>query len=104
MEWLQHHDLQSDERFAESYINMRKGRGFGPIRIAIELKERGVDEHVYLPYLNTNDTDWEAILRALHLKKYDGEMPEDQRTRAKQVRFLQYRGFALDKVLEVLKQ
>ena len=34
--------LLSDERFAESYFQARKNRGFGPLRIRNELTQRGV--------------------------------------------------------------
>ena len=48
----------SDERFAEAYIRMRQIKGFGPIRISIELGERGVDESIIDTYLHAGDADW----------------------------------------------
>ena len=44
IERLQKEGLLSDQRYAESYINMRRGKGYGPLRIALELRERGVAE------------------------------------------------------------
>ena len=43
---LQQGGWLSDERFAEAYIRMRQLKGFGPIRISMELNERGVDEGI----------------------------------------------------------
>ena len=36
--------LLSNERYAESYVRMRSGKGYGPARICLELKERGIDK------------------------------------------------------------
>ena len=36
---LQQEGLLSDERYAESYIHMRMNKGYGPLKIELELKE-----------------------------------------------------------------
>ena len=41
-------NLQSDERYTEAFIIMRKRQGKGPIRIALELKEKGIGEAIYI--------------------------------------------------------
>ena len=35
---------QSDQRYTEQYIAMRSRKGFGPVRIQMELEQRGIDE------------------------------------------------------------
>ena len=45
--------LLSDERFAESYFQSRKNRGYGPLRIRNELKQRGVGDQIFYPLSNT---------------------------------------------------
>ena len=101
---LQREGLQSDERFAESYINMRQAKGYGPVRIAMELRERGVAEAVYEPYLRDRSIDWTAVLKAAYVKKYGSTGCDDYREKAKRMRYLQYRGFALDKIHELIEQ
>ena len=44
---LEKDGLISDERFAESYFQSRKRRGFGPLRIKNELIQRGVQENLF---------------------------------------------------------
>ena len=48
--------LLSDERFAESYFQSRKNRGFGPLRIKNELIQRGVKESIFNSI--QVDTEW----------------------------------------------
>jgi len=96
-------DWLSDERFAEAYIRMRQIKGFGPIRISIELNERGVDESIVEACLNARDTLWAQSLVEQYKKKYKNKAVEDYSDKAKRIRFLQYRGFALDAIYQVVK-
>ncbi len=81
-------NLQSDERFMDSYVRMRTHKGFGPLRIQQELRERGINID-----LERNDEGWNARAHQARTKRFGQEIPEDQRERAKQMRFLQSRGF-----------
>jgi len=92
----------SDERFAEAYIRMRQIKGFGPLRIAMELNERGVDEIIVDEYLHADDDAWRQTLQQQYQKKYKNKAIEDYNDRAKRIRFLQYRGFPLDKIYQVV--
>ena len=47
IEELINEGLLSDERFAESYFQGRKRRGFGPLRIKNELNQRGINEDIF---------------------------------------------------------
>ena len=96
-------DYLSDERFCESYIHMRKHKGFGPMRIAAELNERGVDECVYQDYIKPSSHSWQASLEQAYQSKYRGSPVSDYNEKAKRIRFLQYRGFALDKIHKVVQ-
>ena len=101
---LQQGGWLSDERFAEAYIRMRQNKGFGPIRIAIELNERGVKETIVDNYLQADDENWQQILLQQYQKKYKGTSIEDYNDKAKRIRFLQYRGFALDAIYRVVAE
>ncbi len=82
---------QSDQRMAEMIVraNVRKGRG--PVRVKQTLRERNVD--VELAQENLADTDWLSLARTLRVKKFGSELPTDPKEKARQLRFLQYRGF-----------
>ena len=96
--------LLSDERFAEQYLNYRRQRGYGPLRIRAELRERGVDEALIETYLDEGDEDWMACLRQAHDKKYGDTLPQDFKEQARRSRFLIYRGFSGEQVRRLLRQ
>ncbi len=99
---LQKGDWLSDERFAEAYIRMRQLKGFGPIRISIELNERGVNESIADDYLRVEDEGWQQTLEQQYLKKYKNKSIADYNDKAKRIRFLQYRGFPLDAIYRIV--
>lgn len=87
--------LQSDERFAESYVRQRAGRGYGPARILRELQERGVDDSLAESTLEVSDIDWHAIARQVLTKKFGAvAAPLPLVEKARILRFLAYRGFS----------
>jgi len=100
---LQQGGWLSDERYAEAYIRMRQQKGFGPIRISMELNERGVKESIIDTYLNEQDDSWLHTLQQQYQKKYKNKAVEDYNDKAKRIRFLQYRGFPLDAIYQVVK-
>ena len=99
---LKQGDWQSDERFTEAYIRSRRLKGFGPVRIASELRERGIDEVMAKHYLYADDSIWLQTLEQEYQKKYHGTEYEDFQEKAKRMRFLQYRGFSIDQINEVV--
>ena len=46
--------------------------------------------------------EWTAAARASRIRKFGPEVPVDRRERAKQARFLQYRGFSSDQIRAAL--
>jgi regulatory protein len=100
LERLAQEGLQSDARFAESFLNARVQRGYGWMRIRMELQQRGVDESVISSVLNESDVDWFALAIQVRCKRFGEDDPEDVKARAKQQRFLQYRGFTHEQIKE----
>ncbi len=92
----------SDERFAEAYIRLRRMKGFGPIRIKVELQERGVDAGIVEQRLNRNSDEWFKTLQQQYEKKYRNKAMTDYAEKTKRIRFLQYRGFDLDVIHHLL--
>ena len=88
--------LQSDSRFAESFVQSRINQGKGPVRIRQELKERGLAGSAIDLALEEADEDWFALARAVRRRKFGDELPGDFKEKARQMRFLQYRGFDAD--------
>jgi regulatory protein len=98
---LEKRNWLSDARAAEQMVNIKRAR-FGAQRIAHELRQKGIAENLIgnaLPHLK--ETELEAA-REVWRRKF-GALPQDQKEKARQVRFLQSRGFALDVVFKVLR-
>ena len=90
--------LQCDERFVESFVRSRVNQGKGPVRIRSELRERGVDDELINGGLDAADEDWRALAIAVRRKKFGAERPGAYPEKARQMRFLQSRGFDSDHI------
>lgn len=95
--------LISDVRFTENYIRWRRGKGFGPLRITVELQARGVHAQVIAEQLQITDNAWFTEARNVWLKHFKGKVAHDLKSRAQQIRFLQYRGFTREHIQSLLK-
>lgn len=98
VEQLTQDGLLSDERFTETYLRYRSSKGFGPIRIGAELREKGVAEHVIGQYLNSSDEKWYRLALVVKNKKFGSDTTKDIHEKARQMRFLVNRGFVRDQV------
>ncbi len=90
---LEAEGLQSDPRFTEAYIRQRISKGYGPDRIRQELRQKGVDSELLELALEDVDTDWVERAAEVRLKKFGKTPPPDFKEKARQMRFLNYRGF-----------
>src|SRR5438876_7436035 len=86
-----------DRRFAENYVNWHAQRGQGPIRIAAELRRHGVPDALVDAAL-AGGPDWRALASRARRAKFGGQPPASWTDKARQARFLQYRGFSSDHI------
>lgn len=101
MDYLIEHDLQSDARFAESFVRSRTQRCYGPIKIRQELSSRGVSEREMEDLLTASSEYWMSVAEDGLAKKFS-QPPEDRQSWATQARFLARRGFPSDLIYRVL--
>jgi len=98
--------LQSDARYTEAYLRQRSEKGYGPMRIRAELRERGIDDGLIAQEFRraeaAGEVDWFEVAAVAHAKKYGGRGIEDMKDRAKRTRFLQYRGFGHEQIAAAL--
>jgi regulatory protein len=94
--------LQSDRRFAESFVQSRVNQGKGPVRIRLDLGQRAISDAVIEAALNEPAADWIALAREVRVKKFGRGYPADFKAKAQQMRFLQYRGFEQDHIQRAL--
>ena len=88
--------LQSDARFAESFLCQRSGSGYGPVRLKAELRERGLSDEQIEQGLQELVIDWCEVASQVLEKKFGPEPPADVKEKARRLRFMQYRGFYQD--------
>lgn len=91
----------SDARAATQLLHARRRR-FGMQRITLELRQKGFPEEIIsaaLPALREGEVD---AAREVWQRKF-GTLPQDAMEKAKQVRFLQSRGFGFDAIIQVLR-
>ncbi len=92
----------SDERFADALVRKRKGQ-FAHRSIARELKQAGVDEDVTSAALSEIDPDEEFAAALALVRRKFRKAPADQKEKARQIRFLQSRGYGFGLALRVIK-
>lgn len=91
----------SDARAATQLLHAKRSR-FGTQRITHEMRQKGIAEELIsaaLPALKESELD---AARAVWQRKF-GAPPQDDREKAKQIRFLQSRGFGFDVIFQVLR-
>ena len=99
---LQSDGLQSDLHFTEVYTHHRSNRGFGPLRIQLELEQKGIAKEIIQQWLDFNANSWFDSVSRVRRKKYGSELPQSYQERARQARFLQYRGFTQEQIEHAL--
>ena len=95
--------LVSDDRFTSSFVHHHAQRGQGPIRIRAELRQQGIADEAIESALENAEIDWVVQVQAVRRRKFGGSLPGSLPERAKQARFLQYRGFSSDQIRAALK-
>jgi regulatory protein len=90
----------SDRRFAESWIADHRAKS-GSVKLAYELRQRGVSDEIIGAVLNENRDSEAERAREVWRKKFSMP-PADAADRARQIRFMQTRGFTLDVIRQAL--
>ena len=92
----------SDARFAEQSVRA-KARRYGPLKVAHDLRAKGVGEEAIAAAVRAAGSDGAASIESVWRTRFKAA-PGGDRERARQVRFLQGRGFALDDILKFLRE
>jgi regulatory protein len=93
--------IVNDARYAENYVAYHANRGQGPVRIAADLKALDLPPDVIQSALD-NGPDWREKAREVRIRRFGLADPETWAQKAKQGRFLQYRGFSSDHIRAAL--
>jgi len=87
----------NDERYAHNYVAYHAARGRGPVRIGADLRARGLTQELIEAALRSGP-DWRAAAVAARARRFGKAAPASWREKARQARFLQYRGFSADHI------
>lgn len=100
VEELAQQNYQSDQRVAELTLasQIRKGKGLQRIKQALKAKQ--LDAELITEELQ--EVDWLDQAYQLKVKKFGQEVATDPKIKAKQVRFLQYRGFDMGVIMKAI--
>jgi regulatory protein len=96
--------MVSDERFTSSFVHHHAKRGQGPVRIRAELRQQGIADSQVEEALRSADIDWVRLVREVRRRKFGATAPRSLGERAKQARFLQYRGFDAEQLRAAFRE
>ncbi len=99
---LEDERLVNDVRYVEGAVTSRTNRGFGPIRIRIELQRLGLASEVIESAIDAGSPRWSERAMALRQRRFGAAAPLNPKERARQVRFLLSRGFTGGHVRDAL--
>lgn len=94
--------LLSEARFAEGWLRSRAARGYGPAKIRAELCQRGLTDIQIRQVLAAANEDWGKSACAVRRKRFGTAQPASLSERARQVRFLESRGFSAEHIRQAL--
>jgi regulatory protein len=97
---LQEKNWLSDQRFAESYVADHQARA-GSIKLAYDLRQRGVPDSIIENVLRDNHDSEISRAREVWCKKF-GSVPTSVGEKARQIRFMQNRGFTPAVIRQVI--
>ena len=92
----------SERRVVEQLVHARRSR-FGARRIERDLRQKGVSEEAVSAALAALKGDELDAARSVWRRKFGGKQRRGPADRARQVRFMQGRGFDLEVILKVIK-
>lgn len=97
---LAQQNYQSDQRVAELTLasQLRKGKGLQRIKQALKAKQ--LDTELITDELS--EVDWLDQAYQLKIKKFGMEVEMDPKLKARQIRFLQYRGFDMGIIMKAI--
>ncbi|HBO24610.1 MAG TPA: regulatory protein RecX [Providencia sp.] len=92
-----------DDRVVSLLMQSYVRKGYGPLRIKQELRQKGFIEALIETHLENVEVDWFEKAIEVRTKKFGDDLPSDFKEKSKQVRYLQSRGFFGDMIYEQFK-
>ena len=93
----------NEARLAEHYVAERVGKGFGPLRIRGELREKGLADELIERFLEPMREAWQDCLADVCDRRFGAAPPVDRADYGRRARFLEQRGFPTDAIRRFLR-
>ena len=98
IERLEEMNYLNDERFAEIFVRSRLSKPLGASRIQQELIQKGINSELAKTAISEANADWFELAKQLKERRFGEEVSSDYKEKAKQSRYLQYRGFDFEQI------
>ena len=89
--------LLDDARYVTNFVAWHSGRGHGPARIRQDLAATGLSTELIAGAIEAGP-DFAALCRQVRTRRFGADLPAEWKEKARQARFLQYRGFSSDHI------
>ncbi len=103
LDWCQENGWLNDERFTERFIHSRARKGYGPQRVRMELKQKGIDRDAIHQALSETEVDWSQRAAELAKRKFGEPLPQTWAEKSKIQRFLLSKGFMMEDIQAIFR-
>ena len=101
LDQLEENNLLCDSRFTEEYVHSRRRKGFGPVKISMELEKRGVKDSLISSEIDKFN-DWDKLAELSFKKRFPDGVSKNFKELQKQKNFLTNKGFSFYQIESVL--
>lgn len=92
----------NDRRIAENLLSRFLRKQYGPGRVRLEFRQKGIEQDVTECVLSDTDVDWFQMASESRTKKFGAILPSEPKEKARQMRFLQSRGFTMEMIIDAI--
>jgi len=103
LSWLEEHRFLDESRYIGVLIRSALERGHGLLRLRQDMKQRGLASPLVDQALAELEVDWFEQARSLRERRFGLKPVVDQKEKARQLRYLQYRGFTAEQCFYALE-
>ena len=101
LDQLEENNLLCDSRFTEEYVHSRRRKGFGPVKISMELEKKGVKDSLISGEIDKFN-DWDKLAELSFKKRFPDGASKNFKELQKQKNFLTNKGFSFYQIESVL--
>ena len=101
LDQLEENNLLCDSRFTEEYVHSRRRKGFGPVKISMELEKKGVKDSLISSEVDKFN-DWDKLAELSFKKRFPDGASKNFKELQKQKNFLTNKGFSFYQIESVL--